>query len=175
MDKIIPTPKTEAGNYKTRTLFKELQVYTDTELPIFSLEMFKNSLADDSLLSFPKLYVDFCTDDPTEIALVDKVFNGDRSHWEAIKSLKNFKEPYEAMVKEARQRAVSKQIAKLDALSYSNKEAIALGATKVLLELNKNLDSVDKKSKKKVIKDNDELLANAEEFKKINEALERVN
>lgn len=169
----IPEPKTEAGNYKTRTLFKELQAFGDVEDPIFSLEMFCNSM-EGGLISFYKLYMDFCTADPTEVELIDRVFNRDKRHWEAIKSLKGFEPYYKEMVAEARQRSLAKQFKKLEELSHSEKQNISLQASKALFEYSKSIESALKKSIKRDAKDTYETLVKNEATKEVEEALSRI-
>ena len=170
---MIPEPKTEAGNYKTRTLFKELQAYGDNEDPVFSLDMFENRL-EDGLLSFHKIYVDLCSEDPTEILLIDRVFNKDKRHWEAVKALTGFQHYYQDMVEEAKQRALAKQFKRLEQLTQSPKDNIAIQATKALFDYAKGLDSNKKKSKKKQAEESYESMMSNDRTKTVEDALKRI-
>lgn len=102
-DCIVPLSYRIASNGRrvTRGLFYEVKM--GSEWNFFT--MGPKDIPEDSeykagLLSFPKLYMSYCVDDPTEYTMAKEVF-GSWEHWQMIVDCNDLKPYIEALRKEA--------------------------------------------------------------------------
>lgn len=89
------------GHPKTRSLFKEVAMGDD--VPLMTLGRGN----EDEFICLQTLYVNLCTDDPSEVTFVDAVF-GDYTYWERLSKARWFQPYLNAWRREADVRRKSK-------------------------------------------------------------------
>lgn len=126
-DHVLYTPQ---GVRRTRALFKEFCSTTDT--PVFTVGRDKSG--DKSLVNLKTMYINFCVNDPTEVAFADTVF-GDWSFWDNMTKAAWIQDDLALWRQEvdARRKAVA-FTAIIDELNDKTKKTSNLQAARFLIE-----------------------------------------
>lgn len=130
-------PQDKLRNHQNRRVTRGLfpEIVTDLNFAFFTLRRWDTNPSEkfpDGLKSFPKIYLHYCIDDPTEYTFANKVF-GDWEHWQMVAELPGLKDVVKAL-REERDIAIKSKGFKYIATEVAAKGKNAYAGAKWLAE-----------------------------------------